>query len=142
VLIVSFVESSPLLFFALTCFFFFFRADKVAKILIHHLVHYHDHSWNKPAGNADEWEWKLLNKWDADEIGKKLPKDKWNINTLIGYSKSIHENMNQPAAAGGDATAVAGGDATAVAGGDATAVASPDTRFQSTSKTGLRSNNK
>ena len=133
-LIVSFVESSPLLFFALTCFFFFFRADKVAKILIHHLVHYHDHSWNKPAGNADEWEWKLLNKWDADEIGKKLPKDKWNINTLIGYSKSIHENMNQPAAAGGDATAVAGGDATAVA--------SPDTRFQSTSKTGLRSNNK
>ena len=98
------------------------------------MVHYHDHSWNKPAGNADEWEWKLLNKWDADEIGKKLPKDKWNINTLIGYSKSIHENMNQPAAAGGDATAVAGGDATAVA--------SPDTRFQSTSKTGLRSNNK
>ena len=126
-LIVSFVESSPLLFFALTCFFFFFRADKVAKILIGHLVHYHDHSWNKESvGNADEWEWKLLNKWDADESDQKLPKDKWNIDTLIGYSKSIHENMNQPAAAGGDATAVA----------------SPDTRFQSTSKTGLRSNNK
>ena len=86
--------------------------------MIHHLVHYHDHSWNKPAGNADEWEWKLLNKWDADESDKKLSKDKWNIDTLFGYSKSIHETMNPPAPA------------------------PLDFRFKSTSKTGLRSNTK
>jgi hypothetical protein len=90
-------------FFAvLECFFFFFRADKVANILICHLVHYHDHSWNEPAENADEWEWKLLNKWDADKSDQKLSNNnKWNIDTLIGYmyGKDIHENMNQPAAA-------------------------------------------
>ena len=108
--------------------FFFFRTDKVAKILIQHLVHYREHFWKSETvgaqneHSADEWEWKLLNKWEDDNSDQKLSKDKWNIDTLIGYSEDIHENMNQPAAA--------------------TEGAALDTRFKSTSKTGLRSNNK